>query len=143
LSEAHARTPGEPAALEIVLSRYDEDVTWAVEEYHPFVTVYNKGPAGGLPAVLESAGRSRKLPNVGREGHTYLWHVVNNYDALADWTVFSQAQKPSFGYAQDVSGDSNGHLMAGVSFTVSSLHICPLVSSAPFRREYPGGGMEI
>jgi hypothetical protein len=62
------------------------------------------------------ADRIKTLPNVGREGHSYLWHVVNNYDNLADWTVFSQAQRPSVGYQSN--DDGNGHLLTGVSFHV-------------------------
>ncbi|KAF2267627.1 hypothetical protein CC78DRAFT_456856 [Lojkania enalia] len=32
-----------------------------------------------------------KLPNVGREGETYLYHILNNYESLARHTVFLQA----------------------------------------------------
>jgi hypothetical protein len=32
-----------------------------------------------------------QLPNIGREAHSYLYHIVANYDRLADWTIFSQA----------------------------------------------------
>ena len=28
------------------------------------------------------------LENVGREGHTYLYHIINNYDNLKDITIF-------------------------------------------------------
>ena len=31
-----------------------------------------------------------RLPNVGRESHTYLHHIVANYDHLASVTVFTQ-----------------------------------------------------
>jgi len=51
---------------------------------------------------------------VGRESHTYLHHIVSNYDNLADWTVFSQADAPSFGYKGHREG--GGHLVAGVTF---------------------------
>jgi len=54
------------------------------------------------------------LPNVGREGHTYLHHIVNNYENLADWTVFSQAGAPSAGYKGHRLG--GGHLVHGMSF---------------------------
>merc|ERR1711990_793937 len=46
--------------------------------------------------------------------HTYLSHIVNNYENLADRTVFTQAGEPSFGYKGHRSG--GGHLMAGDSF---------------------------
>ena len=54
------------------------------------------------------------LPNVGRESQTFLHHIVTNYDQLADWTVFTQANAPSFGYRGHRSG--GGHLAAGVRF---------------------------
>ncbi len=56
-----------------------------------------------------------QLPNVGRETHTYLHHIVSRYDSLADWTVFSQAAEPSFGYKGH--GLGGGHLLSGSSFT--------------------------
>ncbi|CAF0859245.1 unnamed protein product [Rotaria sp. Silwood1] len=31
------------------------------------------------------------LPNVGREGATFLSHIIENYDTLANHTLFSQA----------------------------------------------------
>jgi hypothetical protein len=43
-----------------------------------------------------------------------LHHIVENYDRLADWTVFTQAGEPSFGYKGHRSG--GGHLLAGDDF---------------------------
>jgi hypothetical protein len=54
------------------------------------------------------------LENVGREGHTYLHHIVKNYENLADWTVFSQAGAPSLGYRGHRLG--GGHMQPGVTF---------------------------
>jgi len=31
------------------------------------------------------------LPNIGREGATYLYHIIENYDKLANHILFSQA----------------------------------------------------
>ena len=48
-------------------------------------TVYNKGCmlddryVGTVPNVSVV-----HLPNVGKEGHTWLWHIVNHYDSLAE-----------------------------------------------------------
>ena len=33
-----------------------------------------------------------KLPNVGRESHTYLYHIINKYETLPEITVFIQAK---------------------------------------------------
>jgi hypothetical protein len=93
--------------VEIVLARYDEDISWS-DMYADVRTVYCKGDIDCDPDW-------HKLPNVGREGHTYLHHIVENYDMLADWTVFSQAAIPEIGYSgQD--GLGHGHYMPGSSF---------------------------
>lgn len=92
-----------PTNVDIVLSRYDEDTSW-VQRFRrqARLVIYNKGPPQN--GTIE-------LPNVGRESHTYLHHIVNNYDDLARWTVFSQAQIPAHGYI-----DTKGHLSRGVTF---------------------------
>ena len=75
--------------IELVVSRYNEDLEWLKNE--PFndikITIYNKGINNNyinLPNII----KTEKLPNVGREIHTYLYHIINNYDNLADMTVF-------------------------------------------------------
>ena len=75
--------------IEIVISRYNETLEWLNEE--PFnkypVIVYNKG-------INDDFNKSTiiqkviQLNNVGRESHTYLYHIINNYDNLADTIVF-------------------------------------------------------
>jgi hypothetical protein len=73
----------------IVLARYSEDVSWAARWATQFdVFVYNKG-AQISPAFN---GRWLSLPNVGREAHTYLSHIVDNYDNLHDVTIFLQGR---------------------------------------------------
>jgi hypothetical protein len=67
--------------LELVIARYSENLDW-VESYRKFSTVYNKG--------VEDIEGSIPLKNIGREAHTYLHHIVNNYDNLADYTCFLQ-----------------------------------------------------
>lgn len=70
--------------LELVVARYQEDLAWVRRVPAAWrVTVYDKGgdAAGALP-----------LPNLGREAHTYLQHIVTRYDALADVTVFCQGR---------------------------------------------------
>lgn len=50
-------------------------------------TIYNKG-RDDLSSLQRE--RSVRLPNVGREAHTYIWHIVENYDRLEDIMIFSQ-----------------------------------------------------
>jgi len=98
---------------DIVLAHYNEDVAW-VRQYigrqNVDVRIYSKAEQ-----LLELEGATvLPLANFGRESHTYLHHIVHNYDNLADWTVFSQACSPSWGYLIGDSG--NGHLNDKVSF---------------------------
>jgi len=91
-SEDEATRLASPApgtgSVEVVVARYREDFAWCAR-YN--CTVYNKGPP--VPPVERAAvPRWRSLPNVGRESHTWLWHVEHWYDALADRTVFLQGE---------------------------------------------------
>ncbi len=62
----------------VVVARYNEPIDWVSRYKH---IVYNKGRP--IP-------NSVTMPNIGREAHTYLFHIVNNYDQLDDFTVFLQ-----------------------------------------------------
>ncbi|GAB3555569.1 DUF3431 domain-containing protein [Spirosoma fluminis] len=80
--------------LELVVARYQEDLSWLRKRPARLrVTVYDKGADGsaGADAIL--------LPNIGREAHTYLHHIVSRYNDLSEWTVFCQG-KP-FDHAYD------------------------------------------
>lgn len=74
----------EMATVEFVVAKYEEDVSWVAALAPHRVTVYDKGGRGE-----EGGGR---LPNVGREAHTFAHHVVERYDTLADVTVFLQGR---------------------------------------------------
>jgi len=75
----------------VVVARWDEEVSWAREYPH---VIYDKGgdltPSpfpereGGLNVV-----RIYENPE-GHESHTYLHHIISQYDALDDWTTFAQ-----------------------------------------------------
>jgi len=74
--------------LQLVVARYREDLSWLRELDLPCV-VYNKGPelaAGTLP----HGARVQPLPNIGREAHTYLTHIIENYEHLPRYTFFLQ-----------------------------------------------------
>ena len=80
---------------ELVVARYKEPVINWLDDVPLDVDIilYNKGPLPDFDfcdAVLQRAARVATLPNVGREGQTYLQHIVWNYDNLADITFFSQ-----------------------------------------------------
>lgn len=70
-----------PTSLMLVVARYNENLTWLKNIGHNYI-VYNKGEKLKIPCV--------ELPNIGREAHTFLYHVVANYDNLSEYTVFLQ-----------------------------------------------------
>ena len=74
--------------LEIIVSRYNEDLTWTTEgvfnEYK--YTVYNKGDNDNFDKT--NVTKIINISNVGRCDHTYLYHIVTNYNRLSDIIVF-------------------------------------------------------
>lgn len=65
---------------EIIVSRYNEDVNW-VKKYNNYI-IYNKG------YPIEDS--YIQLENIGREPHTYLYHIIKNYNNLSNHTIFVQ-----------------------------------------------------
>ena len=66
-----------------VIIRYNEDISWANNLKYPAI-VYNKGEdvISKHPVV--------KLKNLGMYVASQLYHCIDNYDNLADWTFFVQ-----------------------------------------------------
>lgn len=67
----------------IVLARFKETndhffTTLKKYTYYDDIIIYDKHRGINL------------LPNVGREVHTILWHIINNYDNLSDEILFAQ-----------------------------------------------------
>jgi hypothetical protein len=76
-------------SIEIVVARYNEPLDWI--SHSPFnkynIIVYNKSNNDDF-AKPPNVTRIVKLDNVGRESHSYLYHIVSNYDNLSDITIF-------------------------------------------------------
>lgn len=70
--------------FEIVVARFKENADWT-RPYQKHVTIYCKDPQDTNPNYFH-------LPNVGRESHTYLHHIIENYDDLATMTLFTQGR---------------------------------------------------
>ena len=85
--------------VEIVVAAYGEDINW-LNKYSHLVTIYQKKKDSNNT----SSSKVIHLPNVGRESHTYLHHIVNEYHNLANLTVFIQGTKPSYGYTINEGG---------------------------------------
>lgn len=72
--------PKERGEIEIVVAKYHEDIRWLDAYTRLRTVIYDKS----------ESPRFKPLPNIGREAHTYLHHICENYDRLADTTVFLQ-----------------------------------------------------
>jgi len=110
--------------LQVVVVRHAEDISWS-EPFAAVRTVYEKPgselpilpltstSAGAGPAAPEAA--SVVLPNVGKEQHAYLTHIVRNYDSLANRTVFLHGKKPTCGFFLADPKLMGNHLLTNVS----------------------------
>lgn len=70
---------------EIVIARYEEDISWS-NACRDICLIYNKG------SKLLGYESEQVVPliNVGRESHSYLYHIINRWAQLADKTLFTQ-----------------------------------------------------
>ena len=72
--------------VEIVVAHYSEDLEW-LKPYAKNAIVYHKGNETWPRFPVKERV---KLDNIWRESHTYLYHIINNYEKLADITLFLQ-----------------------------------------------------
>lgn len=92
-----------PSPMEIVLSMYKEpiqevrDLLIGLKSAHETgkasVTIYTKDEESDPDDIKLKTGADSvvKLPNVGREGETYLHHIISRWDSLAKHTMYIQA----------------------------------------------------
>ena len=74
--------------IEIIISRFNEDLKWSTEDIfneYKYI-VYNKGDNENFEK--SNVNKIINVENVGRCDHTYLYHIITNYDNLCDITVF-------------------------------------------------------
>ena len=99
------------ADVELVVAHYREDLSWS-DPFAQIRTVYSKANASPSPHV-------HPLRNVGREQHSFLTHIVDRYDSLADRTIFMHGQLPSCGFFGGVQAHNStlpgNHLQTNVS----------------------------
>jgi hypothetical protein len=91
--------------FDIVISMYDEDhilvketleaikSTAMLKNLEPNVIIYTKDKDAVLSKLKETTGADsvERLENLGREGATYLQHIVDKWETLAEQTMFIQA----------------------------------------------------
>ena len=78
----------------LIIAQYDEDVSWINKIKYGYITkiyLYTKNSNNITPIIHSNIPIYRTyLPNIGREGHTYLYHIVHNYHNLSDMNIFVQ-----------------------------------------------------
>jgi hypothetical protein len=88
---------------EVIIATFNRDYSWWVKNLNKDikVTVYNKSDIEILNTI--------KLNNIGREMHTYFYHIVTNYYNLSDYTFFSQDDfiDHVINYTDIINGDKN------------------------------------
>ena len=57
--------------ISLVIARYSEDISW-INKFNIKKFIYNKGE--------DEIPDSVKLPNIGLEPHTFIYHIINNYN---------------------------------------------------------------
>ena len=71
--------------VKIIISRFNENLNWLQESpFNEFqYIVYNKGDNDNFNKT--NVVSIVNLPNVGKCDHTYLYHIVNNFDTI--WII--------------------------------------------------------
>lgn len=87
-------------SCDLVIARYKEPLNWLTRyEKFPFrnIYIYNKNDTDKKKTSKDlSCALGGKeclkfdLKNEGRCDHTYLYHIIHNYDTLADVTIFTK-----------------------------------------------------
>ncbi|MDC3089405.1 DUF3431 domain-containing protein [Prochlorococcus sp. AH-716-N03] len=77
----------------IIIARYNENIDWLLKYQDFNVIIYNKGSF----IANKRLGEIITLPNVGRESHTWLYHIVSNYQNLDEVNIFLQGRIDDLG----------------------------------------------
>jgi len=81
-------TENNKPVCDIVISVYEEDISWIryiPNNLYNHIFIYNKGSE----KVLNITNCSIiNLPNIGYEAHTYLYHIIHNYNNMYNCTLF-------------------------------------------------------
>ena len=72
----------------LIIARYNEDIEWLSKHRKYKIIIYNKGKN----LINKHNFIIKKLPNLGRESHTWLTHIVSNYENLDKYNIFLQGK---------------------------------------------------
>ena len=75
---------------DFIIARYNENINWT-RFLQGNVFIYNKNNLN-LEINFQTNNNIKiiNLQNIGREGHTYLYHIINNYHQINEINIFLQ-----------------------------------------------------
>ena len=76
-----------------IIARYNEELNWLNQLKDQKVIIYNKGDT----ITKTNFKNINNIKNVGRESHSWLYHIVKNYDYLDDVSIFLQGRIDDLG----------------------------------------------
>ncbi len=100
---------------DLVVAVYQEEITWLKKRKfaNERIFAYKKFERFDFDYV-------ELLPNIGRESHTYIWHILKNYNTnFSDYTIFLQGD-PFTHLLQKT--DSVPHMIFENSYDLSHLY---------------------
>lgn len=80
----------------IIIARYNEPLDWVEKLEKKHVIIYNKGDTH-----IENSIRRK---NVGREGETFIYHIIKNYYNLPDYLIMIQGNP--FDHMNNITPDN-------------------------------------
>lgn len=100
---------------ELVIAIYKENISWLNKRSFKDekISAYNKWTRFDYPYI-------RQLKNVGRESHTYIFHIIENYKNLCDYTTFVQGYP--FDHLYDLADNLNIDIFNFKSFPIHDYH---------------------
>ncbi len=88
----------------LVLAVYNENITWVKKEIPKFnfifVYIKNESRINELKELFKNDNNVLviSMNNIGSCDHVYLYHIINNYNNLADMNTFSKGTEPLIKY---------------------------------------------
>lgn len=75
-------------SIDMVIARYNEPLDWLYKINTDNINVicYNKNEQDFYHPKVDKV---INLPNIGKCDHTFLYHIINNYNCLSDMTIFT------------------------------------------------------
>jgi len=75
------------ACFKIIIARYNESINW-IKPISKHVILYNKGQS--ISDLTFNIQKTVTVENIGRESHTYLKYIFDNYETLPNISIFCQ-----------------------------------------------------